>query len=132
MKLNKNDRKEIIRLICNEQTHMIVKRPELYESDSYKHLGKLKVRIKEMEKKFVTIKFNEIKGIQDFVKKANLLKSDITVHSYNNKYMVDGKSLMGLFSLDLSKPLSIEILEKEPEEKNDFIKFCKELEIVIE
>lgn len=131
MKLNKNDRKEIIRLICNEQTHMIIKCPESYESDSYKHLEKLKVRIKDMEKKLVTIKFNEIKRIQDFVKKANSLKSDITVHS-DNRYIVDGKSLMGLFSLDLSKPLGVEILEKEPEEKNDFIKFCKELEIVIE
>ena len=47
MKLNKNDRKEIIRLICNEQTHMIVKDHTKYESDKYRKLEELKIKIKD-------------------------------------------------------------------------------------
>lgn len=131
MKLNKNDRKELIRLICNEQTHMIIKNSDSYGSDSYKHLEQLKVRIKDMEKKFIKVKFDEIQGIQDFVRKGNDLKSDITVHS-DNRYIVDGKSLMGLFSLDLSKPLYIEFLEKEAGEEKEFLEFCKDIGIIVE
>ena len=35
-------------LICNEQTHMIIKEHTKYESDKYKKLEELKVKIKDM------------------------------------------------------------------------------------
>lgn len=44
--LSRRDKKILIELICNEQTHMITKHPESYESDKYKHLEELKVKIK--------------------------------------------------------------------------------------
>lgn len=37
----------MIELICNEQTHMIMKHPESYAKPKYKHLEELKVRIKD-------------------------------------------------------------------------------------
>lgn len=46
--MNKEDKKLLLELICNEQTHMIVKDHTKYESDRYKHLEKLKVKIKDM------------------------------------------------------------------------------------
>ena len=45
---NKEDKKIIIELICNEQTHMIIKDHTKYESDKYKKLEKLKIKIKDM------------------------------------------------------------------------------------
>lgn len=45
--LRNKDKRLIIELICNEQTHMIMKHPESYDSDKYRHLEELKVKIKE-------------------------------------------------------------------------------------
>lgn len=46
--LSKDEKKLIIELICNEQTHMIVKDHTKYESEKYKKLEQLKVKIKDM------------------------------------------------------------------------------------
>ena len=46
--LTKHNRKLLIELIFNEQTHMIVKDHTKYESDRYKELEALKVKIKDM------------------------------------------------------------------------------------
>ena len=47
MILNKEGKKSIIELICNEQTHMIIKDHNKYDSDKYKKLEELKVKIKD-------------------------------------------------------------------------------------
>ena len=47
MKLNKEEKKMLIELICNEQTHMIIKDHNKYDSDKYKKLEELKVNIKD-------------------------------------------------------------------------------------
>lgn len=44
----KEERKILIELICNEQTYMIVKDHTKYDSDKYKNLEKLKIKIKDM------------------------------------------------------------------------------------
>ena len=46
--MNKEDKKVLIELICNEQTHMIIKDNTKYESEKYKKLEELKVKIKDM------------------------------------------------------------------------------------
>lgn len=46
--LNKEEKKMIIELICNEQTHMIIKDHTKYNSDKYKKLEILKIKIKDM------------------------------------------------------------------------------------
>lgn len=48
MKLTKDERKILIELIASEQIHMIVKNHTKYESDKYKFLEELKVKIKDM------------------------------------------------------------------------------------
>lgn len=47
MKFSKQEKKLIIELICNEQTHMIIKDNLKYSSNRYKALEKLKVKIKD-------------------------------------------------------------------------------------
>ena len=49
MTLNKEEKKMIIELICNEQTHMIIKDNTKYDSDKYKKLEELKVKVKDFE-----------------------------------------------------------------------------------
>lgn len=44
----KDDKRLLIELICSEQTRMIVKDHTKYESDRYKHMEELKVKIKDM------------------------------------------------------------------------------------
>ena len=44
----KEEKKILIELICNEQIHMIIKDHTKYESEKYKELEKLKVKIKDM------------------------------------------------------------------------------------
>ena len=46
--ISKEERKILIELICNEQTHMIIKDHTKYDSDKYKRLEALKVKIKDM------------------------------------------------------------------------------------
>ena len=46
--MNKEDKKLLLELICNEQVHMIVKDNTKYESDKYKKLEELKVKIKDI------------------------------------------------------------------------------------
>ena len=48
MILNKEEKKMLIELICNEQTHMIVKNHTKYDSQKYKKLEELKVKIKDL------------------------------------------------------------------------------------
>ena len=45
--MDKEAKKILIELICNEQTHMIIKDHIKYESDKYKKLEELKVKIKD-------------------------------------------------------------------------------------
>ena len=47
MRLNKEEKKWLIELNCNEQTHMIVKDHTKYDSQKYKKLEELKVKIKD-------------------------------------------------------------------------------------
>lgn len=46
--MDKEEKKLILELICNEQIHMIIKDHTKYESEKYKKLEKLKVKIKDM------------------------------------------------------------------------------------
>lgn len=50
---------------------------------------------------------NEVNEIKDFVKHAEKCVDSVTVYS-SEGYIVNGKSIMGLLSLDLSKPVEVE------------------------
>ena len=52
------------------------------------------------------------------------LKCAEEVSVYSGRYIVSGKSIMGLFSLDLSKPVEVEFYGDIPDEiKEDMKKF---------
>ena len=53
----------------------------------------------------IRIRMSTIEDVKHFVTEANAQVSDIDVVS--GRYLVDAKSLLGLFSLDLTKPVDV-------------------------
>ncbi len=64
------------------------------------------------------IKLNSIDEVKAFVALTNNCAFDIDLMS--GRYAIDAKSIMGIFSLDLSKPLKM-IVHASGEEAADFI-----------
>lgn len=62
-----------------------------------------------MEK--LTINFNGITDVENFVEIVGKYNFDVTLSQ--GKYEVDGKSLMGIFSLDITKPIDILVTKKD-------------------
>ena len=57
--------------------------------------------------KVVNILLKSINDVKDFVNIVNNYDFDIDLSS--GRYVVDAKSIMGIFSLDLSKPIKVEL-----------------------
>ena len=68
----------------------------------------------------VTVAFDKITDIKDFVNLALKCRDDVVVKSGN--FAVSAKSIMGLFSLDLTKPLRVEFHGNIPYEVEEEIK----------
>lgn len=66
------------------------------------------------------IKLNKIPDIYEFINLAMACPGEVTV--YSGKYVINGKSLMGVMSLDLSEPVKIEIDGDIPDLVRDGIK----------
>ena len=57
--------------------------------------------------KTVRISLNSIDKVKSFVN--DLAKFDVDFDLVSGRYHIDGKSIMGIFSLDLSKPVTLVI-----------------------
>ena len=55
----------------------------------------------------VTIRLNSIGEVKEFNRIAATVPGDVDLHS--GRYCVDAKSIMGIFSLDLSKAIDLNI-----------------------
>lgn len=53
------------------------------------------------------IQLTSVSDIKAFVDAASRLDCDVDVIC--GRYLVDGKSIMGLFSIDLSEPIQVEV-----------------------
>ncbi|MBQ4363601.1 MAG: HPr family phosphocarrier protein [Oscillospiraceae bacterium] len=56
--------------------------------------------------KKATIRLATINDVKNFVSKVSLCDFDVDLIS--GRYAVDAKSIMGIFSLDLEKPIALE------------------------
>lgn len=54
-----------------------------------------------------TVHFQSITDVKDFVQTVNSFPYDVDLSS--GRYVVDAKSIMGIFSLELQQPINIEI-----------------------
>ena len=57
--------------------------------------------------KTVRISLNSIDKVKSFVN--DLAKFDVDFDLVSGRYVIDAKSIMGIFSLDLSKPIDLNI-----------------------
>ena len=57
--------------------------------------------------KTFNIMLHSINDVKSFVNSVN--KYDFDVDLTSGRYVVDAKSIMGIFSLDLSKPIMVEV-----------------------
>ena len=57
--------------------------------------------------KTVQISLNSIDKVKSFVN--DLAKFDVDFDLVSGRYVIDAKSIMGIFSLDLSKPIDLNI-----------------------
>ena len=76
--------------------------------------------------KFI-VNLNSINKIKEFSKDVSTFESDIDVVS--GRYVIDAKSIMGLFSLDLSKPMPIVIHSDDDSELERFAEKMKNYEV---
>lgn len=60
--------------------------------------------------KTVQISLNSIDKVKSFVN--DLTKFDTDFDLVSGRYVIDAKSIMGIFSLDLSKPIDLNIHEQ--------------------
>ncbi len=66
---------------------------------------------------------DKVNAASKFANLAAKIQGEVTL--YSGKYIVDGKSLLGIYSLDLSKPIKVEIegdiSDEVKEEMKDFL-----------
>ena len=60
-----------------------------------------------MIRKEVKICLGTIERVKDFVNEVSHLECDVDIVS--GRYVIDAKSIMGIFSTDLSKPVNVRI-----------------------
>jgi phosphotransferase system HPr-like phosphotransfer protein len=69
------------------------------------------------------IKITNLKDLSNFILEASKVEGDVLVH--RGKFCVDGKSLMGMMSIDISNGCRIDY----PENEKDFEEYLKKFEL---
>ena len=73
----------------------------------------------------ITVLIDKIGYVSEFVALASKCQDDVVVKS--GRFAINGKSIMGLYSLDLTKPLKVEFYGNIPREvKEEMKKFIVE------
>lgn len=67
----------------------------------------------------VSIKINTIEKVKQFIKITCKFEENVYVSC--GRYIVDGKSVLGIFSLDLSKILHVHIATDDERVRNKFL-----------
>lgn len=68
------------------------------------------------------IKMNNVTDVMNFVKEASKIEGDVTV--LKGRYIIDGKSIMGVMSIDMSTGMIVEY----PADAVDFENFISKFE----
>lgn len=74
-----------------------------------------------------SVKFDKIADVKDFVIEAEKITGKVAVVSHDN-YVCNGKSIMGIFGLNLSEPVRITV--DKPSDGAVLFNFCQSREIV--
>ena len=55
----------------------------------------------------IKVKLNSVEQVRQFVETMRKYDGDVDVYSTNRNYLVDGKSILGVFSLGLDQELTV-------------------------
>lgn len=72
--------------------------------------------------KVLEVSLDSTDKVKKFVNAVNNIEGDVVISS--GKYIVDAKSILGIFSLDLSKPLKVEITNWKEEYATLLEEYC--------
>ena len=67
---------------------------------------------------------NSIDKVKQFVNVISKVDGDVFLQS--GRYIIDAKSIMGIFSIDLTKPLEMSFEKCSDEEKNKYLEKIQE------
>ena len=70
------------------------------------------------EKNSCVIRLNTIEKVKNFVSRVSTFECDVDI--MYGRYVIDGKSMMGIFSLNLMNPITVMILSNDEEELKRF------------
>lgn len=62
-----------------------------------------------IDKLSFSVKLNTPMDVSDFIEQTSAINNSIDVTAIHNRYEVNGRSLLGLYSLNLSEPITIEL-----------------------
>ena len=80
----------------------------------------------ELNMKTFNILLSSINDVKEFVNIVSGYEFDVDLTS--GRYVVDAKSIMGIFSLDLSKPIKVDI-RSEQESVEEFVKSLEKFKV---
>lgn len=79
--------------------------------------------------KTLKVKFSTIDHVKKFVNAIQSVDADIDL--VHNRYVIDAKSIMGIFSMDLSRPLDLVIHSEDKELTDSLSEIFSELGVLV-
>lgn len=70
------------------------------------------------------VKIDKAEDVKEFCQEAYLCPFEVRLHSLDDQYRINAKSILGIFSLDLSKELTLiikEVSEDDVQKADEFI-----------
>ena len=76
------------------------------------------------EKNSCVIRLNSIEKVKNFVSRVSTFECDVDI--IYGRYVIDGKSMMGIFSLNLMNPITVMILSNDEEDLKKFFEIMED------
>ena len=76
------------------------------------------------EKNSCVIRLNSIEKVKNFVSRVSTFECDVDI--IYGRYVIDGKSMMGIFSLNLMNPITVMILSNDEEDLKRFFEMMED------
>ena len=77
-----------------------------------------------MDKNTCVIKLNSIEKVKNFVNQVSTFDCDVDI--IYGRYVIDGASIMGIFSLDLTNPVTVMIHTDDYDELKRFFEIMED------
>ena len=68
----------------------------------------------------MVIRLNSVEKVKTFVNKIS--RVDASVDLVSGRYVVDAKSIMGIFSLDLKRPIEVKVLSGDEQQVQEILR----------